>query len=163
MAEEVKIVAILQNQWFKDPEGVKAMMEEHPERRERYIEAFLFMGCLTGRRLRSAFGEELCDRIIWEEASPEIGGAANSRFPADARHIAGVILKHRPAVVIALGTIAANGVMAALDHASIQQQAERLELQIITGPHPAARQDPMPRLREIGSTLRAAREEDQPQ
>lgn len=61
------IVVILQNQWFKDPEGIRAMFAEHPERRERYIEAFLFMGCLTGKRLRSAFGDELCDEIIWEE------------------------------------------------------------------------------------------------
>lgn len=40
----MRIVAFLQNQWFKDPEGVKAMFAQHPERRERYISAFLFMG-----------------------------------------------------------------------------------------------------------------------
>lgn len=93
----MKILAFLQNQWFKDPEGVKAMFAEHPERRERYIEAFLFMGCLTGRRLKSALGEELCNQIVWEEISPEIGGHASSKFPPDLAHIIG---KHKPDVVI---------------------------------------------------------------
>lgn len=150
---EMKIVGILQNQWFRDPEGVKQIFDRWPNKREYLIASYLFMGCLTGRRLRSAFGEDLCDQIVWEEASPEIGGAANSKFPADAKHIASVILKHRPAVVIALGKIAADGVMAAMGHGSIQQQPERLEFKLVTGPHPAARQNPMPRLREIAGQL----------
>lgn len=29
----MRIVAFLQNQWFKDPENIKAMFAEHPELR----------------------------------------------------------------------------------------------------------------------------------
>lgn len=134
----MKIVAFLQNQWFRDPESVRRMMTENPERRERYIAAFLFMGCLTGKRLRAVFGEELCDQIVWEEVSPEIGGYAASRFPADAQHIATVICKHKPDVILAFGKIAANGVWAIMNHLKCPNEGA-FTAHFISGPHPAAR------------------------
>lgn len=150
-----RILCILQNQWFKDPEGIKRIFERWPQKRNYLISTYLFMGCLTGKRLRSAFGEQLCDEIIWEEASPEIGGVSSAKFPADPKHIADAIIKHQPAMVVALGSIAASGVMAAMSEIAKVRDG-RFQFQLITGPHPAARQDPMPRLREIAQELRTS-------
>lgn len=146
----MKIVAFLQNQWFRDPEGVKAMMIEHPEQRERFIKAFLFMGCLTGRRLKSALGEKLCDQIVWEEISPEIGGHASSRFPSDLAHIKSVIEKHRPEIVVAFGALAKDGVRAVCCQTEVKHPCAMF------APHPAARQNPMPELRALREQLAAA-------
>lgn len=123
------VVAFLQNMWFKDPEGAKRVFTDHPDRREYLISAFLFMGCLTGRRLRAAFGEDTCERIVWEECSREIGGRSSSAFPADMNHIRAVIRKHSPDIVLAFGRIAVDAV----------NQLRPLPKCILTGPHPAAR------------------------
>lgn len=147
----MKIVAFLQNQWFKDPEGIKAMFAEHPERRERYIEAFLFMGCLTGRRLKSALGEELCAQIIWEEISPEIGGHAASKFPPDLAHIKAVIEKHSPDIIVAFGKIADKGVLKVMGDLCYEKDISKVRY--FTAPHPAARQNPMPELKELALRL----------
>lgn len=143
----MRIVAFLQNQWFKDPEGVKAMFAEHPERRERYIEAFLFMGCLTGRRLKSVFGEDLCDGIIWEEASREVGGKSQSLFAADRQHMMAVIRKHNPTVILCFGKIAAEGV-----------KSLPIEIPVIYGPHPAARSGATEGLQQMRSELSSFKE-----
>lgn len=147
----MKILAFMQNQWFKDPEKVRAIYAKHPEMRNDLIARFLFMGCLSGRRLRAALGEQLCDQIVWEEASPEIGGNAASKFPADTNHIAGAIIKHKPDVVFAFGAIASNGVLAAWPE--IAAHPTPIVFELITGPHPAARKDPMPRLREMAQCV----------
>lgn len=80
------ILAILQNQWFRNPAKAREIYERNPELRNKLIAGFLFSGCLTGRRLQSAFGD-LCDSIIWEESSPEIGGFSVSKFTHDPEHI----------------------------------------------------------------------------
>ena len=73
-------LAFLQNMWVRDPERVKRDIARYGEEcRLTYIEYCLFAGCLTGRRLRQAFGEDLLDRIVWEESTREIAGNA-SRF-----------------------------------------------------------------------------------
>lgn len=141
------ILAFLQNQWFNDPEGVKEMMREHPERRQRYIEAFLFMGCLTGRRLRSAFGEELCDAITWEEISPEIGSKSSSKFPPDPVHIKNVIDQFQPTVIVAFGSLAQEGIKYHL-------ATHRFVGRVLYGPHPADRRNPMPALAELAKQLK---------
>jgi hypothetical protein len=128
----MRVVAFLQNQWFKDPERVKKIIEksDHPNAREWYIKTFLFWGCLTGKRLQRVFGEDYCDNIIWEEASPKIGGKSNSVFPADQQHIENVILKHNPDIILCFGTIAL----------SVLKKIEfNYKWQLIIGPHPAAR------------------------
>lgn len=81
-----KIVAFLQNQWFRDPERMKRIREDvhwKDKPRWHWNATWLFFGCLTGRRLLEALGEDLCSEIYWEEISPEIGGFAASAFPAD--------------------------------------------------------------------------------
>lgn len=143
----MKIVAFLQNQYFNDPEGVKAMFAEHPERRERYIEAFLFMGCLTGKRLQQVFGEELCGAIVWEEISPEIGGHASSKFPANPAHIRAVLEKHKPTIVLAFGKLASDAL-----------RSMDVDAAIIYGPHPAARNGAIEGLCKMRTELSAFKE-----
>jgi hypothetical protein len=147
----MKILAFMQNQWFKNPEKVRAQYERYPDMRNDLIARYLFMGCLSGRRLQAALGEALCDQIVWEEASPEIGGNSASKFPADAKHIAGAIIKHNPDVVFAFGKIASDGVLSAF--AEIESHPTPINFRLITGPHPAARNDPMPRLREMAQLV----------
>jgi hypothetical protein len=141
-------MVILQNQWFKDPARMRGILEKHYSgRRNEFIRTFLFWSCRTGKNLKAAFGEELCDQIIWEEASPEIGGAASSAFPADPMHINNAICKHCPDIVVALGKIASEGVKRAF--ASFE-----LNPRLIIGPHPTARHATvMDELREVGRTL----------
>lgn len=143
----MRIMAFLQNQWFKDPEGVKAMFAEHPERRERYIAAFLFMGCLTGRRLQSVFGEDLCDGIIWEEASAEVGGHSRSLFAADRQHMMSVIKKHNPTIILSFGKIASEGL-----------RSLPIDIPVIYGPHPAARNGAVEGLRKMRQELEPFKE-----
>jgi hypothetical protein len=144
-----KIVAFLQNQWFKDPVNVQRIIDKAIEReasgafdhfrnrktadeiREYFISAFLFMGCHTGKQLRRAFGEDLCNKIVWQEQSPHLGNMASATFPPDMVHIYNVLRRHQPTHVIALGKLASE----ALTKASVGKPWV-----LLTGPHPAARQ-----------------------
>lgn len=148
------IVAIMQNMWFKDPARMLRMLETtFKGDREKFIKTFLFWSCRTGKNLRAAFGEALCDSIIWEEASTEIGGQASSSFPPDPQHIARVLDKHKPDVVIPFGKTAHAGLLASVQVGILGKQS----FTVIVAPHPAARQpDVMARLREIGARLRKA-------
>lgn len=153
-----KIVAFLQNQWFKQPDRIKAQIAEAPARhphkfrshadaREWFLSAYLFMGCVTGKRLRAAFGEELCNQITWEEQSPEIGGKASSAFPPDFEHIRGVLARHSPTHVIALGSLAAGALTKI--HCD-----DKVSWKLICGPHPAARfPDIVARLKDVRFAL----------
>jgi hypothetical protein len=135
------ILAFLQNQWFKDPDGVRKIYERHPEARNDLIGRFLFMGCLTGRRLQAVFGVDLCRQIVWEEVSPLIGGVSSSAFPPDEKHIAAAVDKFQPKIILCFGKVAADG-LKSFDHSKI-----------IYGPHPAARQNPLPALRAMADQL----------
>jgi len=124
----MKVLAFLQNQWFNNPEQARATFLRHPDQRNRLIALYLFMGCLTGRRLISAFGEDLCNDIVWEECSKEVGGKSSASFPPDFAHICEAINKHNPDVILAFGKTASD----ALRKVAPNQL-------VIYGPHPAAR------------------------
>lgn len=106
----MKVLAFLQNQWFNDPEKVRAMIARQPAVRRRLIHYSLFAGCRTGLILKAGLGEDWCRKIVWEEASPEIGGEASSVFPADHVHIQKVIEEVHPDVILALGKVASDAV-----------------------------------------------------
>ncbi len=130
----MKIVAFLQNQWFKNPDSAKRTFAayEAKGRREELIKRFLFRGCKTGRMLKAAFGDGLCDEIIWEETSRDIGGHASSAFKPDLEHIRSVIEKHKPSLVLTFGKIALTAIVE-------MNLSRTMALAIISGPHPAAR------------------------
>jgi hypothetical protein len=123
----MKVVAILQNQWFKQPERVKEFLSRMPQCRESYLAKTLFMGCKTGRVLMDVFDEDWVNSIVWEEASPEIGNHSSSVFPADIAHVKGVMDKHQPQVVLAFGKVAQEAVAGAWSG------------KVIKAPHPCAR------------------------
>ena len=123
----MKIVAFLQNQWFKNPERHRAFAEKYPELREELIERFLFAGCKTGRVLKEVFGN-MCDDIIWEETSRQIGGHSGAIFPPDYEHINAVCMKHNPDIILAFGKQATEAL----------QNRNGFEY-LICGPHPANR------------------------
>lgn len=139
-----RVVAFLQNQWFRDPEKARKIFERHPEQREELVARFLFSGCLTGRRIRRAFGP-MVDEIVWEETSKNFGGYSASSFPADLDHMKSVIEKWRPKIVLGFGIIAC---------AALNKLPPSLWDHLIAGPHPAARHDRVVKdLRSMASQL----------
>lgn len=143
------VVCFLQNQWVKNPQKLKQIFERNPERREALIEAFLFMGCRTGKVLKATFGQQLCRRIIWEESSRHIAGSPDDVFPPDPHHMFDVIIKHRPRIIIALGAIAAKGLDKVVEMDKFENHPEPLSFDLFTGPHPTSRRNPVPRLVDI--------------
>jgi len=139
----IKVLAFLQNQWFKDPEAAQRMFDRRPDLRNEYIKRFLFMGCLTGRRLEAVLGDELCDQIIWEEASPKKAGFSSGVFPADTEHIKNSIEIHKPEVIICFGKVASDAI-----------KGMNLTIPILYAPHPTSRQNPMPKLKEAAKALK---------
>lgn len=123
----MKVLAVLQNQWFNDPDRVRATLARYPEARRRMIHFALFAGCKTGRILKAVFGAR-CNEIVWEEASPKIGGQASSVFPADRAHLQAVLADVKPDVVLGFGRIACDGLAGLVPDA-----------RLIIGPHPTAR------------------------
>ena len=81
------IVAFMQNMWVKDPVKVQAMIDRHPDKWNWYVKAFLFSGCITGRRIKQAFGEELANSIIYEECTKEIADNPKTICKPDLKHI----------------------------------------------------------------------------
>jgi hypothetical protein len=147
MEDGMKIVAFLQNQWFKNPEKAKAIFVKHPDAREELIARFLFAGCLTGKRLAEAFGD-WTDKIIWEEISRDVGGHSAAAFRPDMDHIREVILKHKPYVVLAFGKIAHNAL-------TMLRAAPGCPWHFISACHPAARgNDTMVRLHRAAYLLK---------
>ena len=133
----MKILAVLQNQWFHDPEKIKAIIERTPKARRKIITYSLFAGCRTGRVLKQVFGDDCSRRFVWEEASREIGGHASSAFPADLEHLRAALAEVKPDIVLGFGKIACDALAGLVDGHDL-----------VIGPHPTARgADTLPRLR----------------
>jgi len=122
----VTVLAFMQNQWFRDPERVRQILASGKVDRRDFIRRSLFAGCQSGRTLRAVFGKELCQEIVWEEASPQIGGHASSKYDPDQAHILKAIVEVNPVVVIAFGVVARRGL-------------EGIRKDVIYAPHPVAR------------------------
>ena len=142
------VLAFLQHLWVKEPDRVKTLFARHGPRDRRcrllVIRTTLFGGCLTGRRLLATFGQDLCDRIIWEEASPEIAGDPKTVFKPDHDHIQWVLGAEDPGLVITFGQLAFDAV------------DRYCNVNLIHAPHPAARRsDTMARLRLAAVSTRA--------
>lgn len=83
--------------------------------RERMLKKLLFIGGKTGQVLTAGLGERWCDSIVWEEATRKIAGKASGSFPADIDHMAAVLEKHKPDVVVTFGSIARLGLSSVFD------------------------------------------------
>lgn len=149
----MKVLAVLQNQWFKDPDRVRAILERNPHLRRPFCARALFAGCQTGRVLRRILGKEWCARIIWENASPQIGGVSSAAFPADLKYLQAVIDEVKPDIILAFGRIATN---------ALQQLVPPRML--LVAPHPTARRYDLtvPKIEAMRAYLdQRAKEEDQ--
>lgn len=138
--ENLPIVAFLQNMWVL-PRQVATVSRwgALSEERERMIAYALFAGCVTGRRLKQVLGEELCEHITWQEASPVIAANPKDYHAPDTIHIRAVLDKHKPKVVLCFtkaGEPVIRGIVGD-------------EAMFIGCPHPACRQ--------VSSTLDALR------
>lgn len=122
------VLGVLQNQWFHDPEKVKAIIARTPAARRKIITYSLFAGCRTGRVLRKVFGVQRCREIVWEEASAEIGGQASSCFPADIAHLRAVLADVKPQIVLGFGKVACDALAPLVSG-----------YDLVVGPHPTAR------------------------
>lgn len=128
----MKIVAFLQCQWFP-AESIPAIEAAYarrptPEGRARLTARYLFYRCLTGRRLRAAFGA-WCDAIVWAESTTQIATEASGVFPPDPHHIHAIIGHFQPDVILTFGRVATDAVRKLCPDAC----------KLISGPHPAAR------------------------
>lgn len=127
----MKVLALLQNMWVRDPEKVKRQIarDQTGKLRARMIYYALFAGCFTGRRLKTALGEAWCEKIIWEEASPVIAGEPKTYYPPDPEHIKSVLEKYQPEVIVCFTKRGFR----------IIRELVPLSIPVIDAPHPAAR------------------------
>jgi hypothetical protein len=148
----MNILGLLENQWFHDPARVRAILAEKKAQgvvplmryRERLVAVGLFGGCVTGRRIKNAFGHDLVHAMTWEESTPEIAGDPGQKFPPDSLHVREVIEFHGIEVAVAFGRSAQMAIQGLLP-------ANR----IIKAPHPANRSpETMEQLREAAQRLR---------
>lgn len=133
----MRVLAFLQNMWVL-PHQVRFVSRWDPTsiQRERMITYALFAGCITGRRLRAAFGEFLCDSIRWQEASPVIANSPRDYYPPDRDHILAVLHKHQPGLVLGLTQ---RGWPIIKDICSTWNTSRDKALILLACPHPAAR------------------------
>lgn len=143
--ETMKVLAFLQNMWFKDPERANLLLQRYEKHhnddgcgRERFIRDMLFLRCLTGKRLQAAFTWDVCAEIIWEESSKDMGGHSAAKFAADPEHMKAVIEKHKPDVIMVFGKVAYDGIMLLKQYPTIDAYLQAIG-GVMVGPHPAAR------------------------
>ncbi len=153
------ILAILQNQWFRDGGRAREIMARHaddPRTRAKLAGFYLFRGCHTGNVLNSVFGAKRCASIVWENASPQIGEHPSDVFPPDVEYLTKLLNYFRPKVVLAFGKVAEKGLQDAftgpLLHAAHRDGIPLPKL--IVGPHPAYR-GPKDRLLSMRDELAA--------
>lgn len=113
------------------------------------IRTLLFYRCLSGKRLKKALGDDLCDEIIWEEASLETSGKPNVIVKPDPQHISQAVQKFSPEIILTFGAVAKDGLLRAVPLITPPKTFE-----MIHGPHPAARGSDVPiRLAEISGRI----------
>lgn len=132
----MKIVAFLQNQWWKNPKRIKEELERAPDP-EKYRRRLLTWGlsqCKTGKVLEKllvpVIGAEAFENIYWENSSREFGGRSTCKFPPDPKHMQEVINTQDPAVILCFGGIAKKG----LDQCTVLEDTD-----VLYAVHPASR------------------------
>lgn len=140
---EVTILAFLQNMWVTNPASAYGTLARNPKLWNGMVKSFLFMGCITGQRIRAAFGADLADKIIYDECTTEIADNPKTICKPDDKHIKFTIEKINPDVVVTFGDIAYKAVRPLFTG------------KVIRSPHPAARQPgTMAKLILVGEILK---------
>ena len=125
----MKVVAFLQNAYFKDPncESAKLYVSDPEFRRKALAQS------MTGSRLLSALGKDLFNLIHWDNATDEVGDERRSSLPAKPSHILNVVNRLRPYVILTFGRTAKDGVVFASQYFNLNQS-----LAIFCMSHPSA-------------------------
>lgn len=168
-ARKPTIMFLLQCQWFRDPDRARQVLatyvtfEGEEEGWNRFVRDMLFMGCLTGRRIREAFGDVLCEdacgygetpvTTVFEETSREMGGRSGAAFPPDPDHLTASLRLHRPDIVVAFGRVASEAL--ALPEVKAEMEAQPQTIDVVHTGHPAGRgPNVMNGLREAAEIVR---------
>lgn len=134
----MKVLAIMQNMWVKNPPAVKKLLANGVDW-NYMVRRFLFNGCRTGQRILEVFGKENAYDFIYDESTPEIADNPNTIFKPDPKHIVKSLKTHQPDLVISFGGIANKAVDAILiDLAKVNKIWQKVNH--VKCPHPAARQ-----------------------
>ncbi len=99
MEGRVKIVAFLQNPWFKpgtDERHIIAYRDDQDFHRR------VLSMCMTGQRLVAAFGD-LYDQIHWDNTNWRPAFMASGREDPDYQHMLGVMKRISPDLVLCFG------------------------------------------------------------
>lgn len=102
----MKIVAFLQNPWFKPGTPERTIQRYNED--QRFHRAVLALSP-SGKRLKLAFGKGLYDRIVWENASPLPAFSSAEIKHHDLSHMIRVLGREKPALIIAFGAEARKG------------------------------------------------------
>lgn len=136
------VMGLLQNQWFRDPVRAARLLDYYVrpdgDGRNAFIADMLFRGCLTGRRIKLAFGDRAARRIVWEETTPIMTADPSTVLPVDHGHVRAALDRIRPGLIVAFGRVAASAFSGtpttpAFDYVRDNGAA------VIFAPHPAAR------------------------
>jgi len=95
----MKILVFLQNMWVKNPLKVKKILAKNPEKWNEICKDLLFMGCITGKRIKAAFGD-LTDNMIFDETTKEIADNPKVVLKADLSHISDTIKRIKPDIIL---------------------------------------------------------------
>ncbi len=146
------ILCFLQNMWVREPKKVRAWLDKNPDLWNGAVAGFLFAGCVTGRRIRTCFGDELIRKMTFEECTKEIAGDSRTVCESDPEHIRAALENHQPKIVVTFGKIAAD----ALDNVCYETKTGRPGvIPIIHCPHPAARQaDTVEKLKNAAADIK---------
>jgi hypothetical protein len=91
---------------------------------------------MTGARLLQAFGEVAFNAIWWDNANPYPTDTSRGARPANIPHMANVLAKHCPLLVLTFGTIAKNGMSVLQSHPTLGAYVRALT--VLHSPHPNA-------------------------
>ncbi len=133
----MKILAFLQNPWFKP--GTNPLLIKKYRTDADFHRRVLYMSA-TGKALHEAFGQELYGKIIWENANPLHGSTRDARMPPDLVHMAAVLIRHKPDLILCFGREAQRG---------MGKLMSRPWPNVLFAPHPMARGSAAEHLREI--------------
>lgn len=130
----MKMLAFLQNPWFKPgtDERMIQLYRDNPEFHRRVLAM-----SATGRALKKMFGR-LYDEIIWDNASPAHGEMRDAVSPPDIHHIAGVVARERPDVVLLFGRQAEIGWDQMAEATGLYSFPD-YHVNVLRAPHPMAR------------------------
>ena len=104
---DIKILAFLQNCWF--PKDTKADYINRYLTDDVFRRRVLSRGW-SGRRLINSFGENFFSKVIWENASIEVGSHSSYCGSPDLHHVQCMIDKHNPDLILTFGVVAKSSV-----------------------------------------------------